>query len=799
MVFLVVLPVLRAAGTEGDGNSVIKGTITTSDAAPAAAVTVQLKNSAKSAISDADGHFQLKGLSAGTYEVHISLTGYREVNEQVTLKDNETVNIDIRLELTHKELEEVIVNTGGNTSYKAAAASPSLRLQTPVLETPQNIQVVTAKALTDQQITTMSDGVLRNVSGTIRLEHWGDLYTNVNARGSQVQAFRNGFNMVASYWGPLTEDMSYVDHIEFVKGPAGFMLSNGDPSGLYNVVTKKPTGINKGEASFTLGSFDLYRATLDLDGKLSRNGKLLYRLNTSAQQKGSFRANEFNDRYALAPVISYQLDDHTKLTAEYNWQNARMSDVGSYYAWSTKGYASLPVNFSSLPAGLPPTVINDHSVFLNLQHELSKDWKLTAQTLYSNYRQTGSSMWPGAVNADGTMLRATSSWDAKSVMTMAQAFLNGTVQTGSIRHRILGGIDLASKKYYADWGQYFQMDSVGALFNTLNPNLGTPVNGYPKFDFSTPIEERATAGGGTINQRYTSVYVQDELGFLNNQLRITLAGRYTNVNQANYGGTPATAKRITPRAGISYSIDRQTAVYGLYDQAFTPQTGLLRFGGEVKPITGNNIEFGLKRDWAGGKWNTTLSVYRIIKNNELTADPNNTPAQSYSIVLGQKRAQGIEFDVKGRIIDGLNIIANYALTDSKLTKVADNIRYSDGTTLMKVGDPVPAYAKHVANAWLTYRLQSGVLKGLGIQGGMSFMSGRHTFWDLSPDPAVKLPNYTKFDAGVSYEKDAILLSVNVFNIANKYLYSGSYYQWLKAYYWQADPPRNFRFSINYRF
>ena len=60
-----------------------------------------------------------------------------------------------------------------------------------------------------------------------------------------------------SYWGPLTEDMSFVDHIEFVKGPAGFMLANGDPSGLYNVVTKKPTGQTKGEVSFTLGSFDL--------------------------------------------------------------------------------------------------------------------------------------------------------------------------------------------------------------------------------------------------------------------------------------------------------------------------------------------------------------------------------------------------------------------------------------------------------------------------------------------------------------------------------------------------------------
>src|ERR1044071_4258971 len=109
------------------------------------------------------------------------------------------------------------------------------------------------------------------------------------------------------------------------------MLSNGDPSGLYNVVTKKPTGMNRGEASMSIGSFGLYRTTLDLDGKLSRDGRLLYRLNLAAQNKGSFRANEYNNRYSVAPVIAYQFDDRTKLTFEYTYQRANMSNVGSYY------------------------------------------------------------------------------------------------------------------------------------------------------------------------------------------------------------------------------------------------------------------------------------------------------------------------------------------------------------------------------------------------------------------------------------------------------------------------------------
>lgn len=48
------------------------------------------------------------------------------------------------------------------------------------------------------------------------------------------------------------------------------MLSSGDPSGLYNVVTKKPTGVTKAEFTATAGSYDFYRASIDFDGKLDK-------------------------------------------------------------------------------------------------------------------------------------------------------------------------------------------------------------------------------------------------------------------------------------------------------------------------------------------------------------------------------------------------------------------------------------------------------------------------------------------------------------------------------------------------
>lgn len=779
------------AWAQQPGTGTIKGHIITNDDKPAAWVTVQLKGTKKTGSTDEQGHFILRNVKPGSYELEASLVGYESAAKSITVEENKTVTVDLSMSVSNQQLQEIIVKTSRGV-YNARQGSASLRLNEPLLEAPQNIQVVTSANLADQQVISMSDGVIRNISGAVRLEHWGDLYANIHMRGSQIQAFRNGFNVVSSFWGPLTEDMSIVDHIEFVKGPAGFMLANGDPSGLYNVVTKKPTGQTKGEASFTVGSFDMYRASLDLDGKLSKDGRLLYRLNLAAQNKQSFRDYEYNNRYTFAPVISYQIDEKTKLTAEYNLQSARMSDVGSFYIFSPTGYASLPRNFTLMQPGLEPTKINDHSITINLQHQLSEDWKLTAQAAYYNYQQQGTSMWPASVNADGKMIRSVGIWDAKSEMTLAQVFVNGNVTTGAINHRILAGLDMGTKEYFADWSKSHALDSAGAEFDPANPFYGTPVNGFPVWDRSVDIKTRATLAGGTIDQKYSGLYISDELGFFDNTVRLTLAGRYTFVKQSSFGGSMEEAKRVTPRIGLSVSLDRNTSVYGLYDEAFVPQSGRIKNGDKVRPIMGGNIEFGIKRDWFNGRWNTTASIYRIIKNNELTSDPNEAPTSGYSIVVGQKRAEGVEFDIRGILVKGLSVVANYAYTDGKFTEAAAN-------TGFKAGDVVPGFAKHTVNSWLNYKVSNGFLKGAGISGGFSWLMDRATSdWSENRNQQ-ELSDYFKLDGGVFWEKGKIKLTMNVFNILDEYLYSGSYYDWLNAFYWQSEAPRNVRLGITYKF
>ena len=768
----------------------VKGHVITKDGQPAAYISVTIEALHKGTMTDENGNYSLRSVQVGSWTVKASAVGIKAQAITVTITKGKTSIVDFAMDETSEQLQQVTVST----LSRQRSTSSALRISEPIIEAPQNIQVISSELLNNQILTNMADGVYKNVSGMTRIEHFADLYTRINTRGWRATALRNGMNITGD-WGPLSEDMGIVDRIEFVKGPAGFLMSVGDPGGTYNVVTKKPTGKDfNGSANLVYGSYDFYRAGLDLDGKLNKSGSLLYRLNLVGQNKNSFRKYEYNDRYVVAPVITYKIDDKTSLTAEYLYQKAKMSDLGADYAFSLDGFGTLPRDFTTSDPGLDPTNINDQSLTLNFQRQLNVDWKFTAQTGYFYFRQKGANLWPASINENGDLLRQVGIWDAKSINKYGQAYFNGDVQTGQVHHRVLIGLDLTDKEYMADWNQYHDLDDGDHLFDVHSTDYQPPVNGYASFDYTTPLEQRSI--GSVYNESYTGLYVQDELGFFNNTLRLTLAGRYTHAAINNYGDF-LTKNRFTPRIGLGYSFTDDFSAYALFDQSFMPQSGQLRTGAGVPPILASDVEFGLKKNWAGDKFVTSVSVYRTSRDHVTASDPTD-PTGMYMVAIGKTLSQGVEFDAKGELLPGLSAVVNYAYTDSKVTKTSEGAGLS-------VGDKVPGFAKHNINTWLTYKVKNGVLKGLGFSGGFSYQADR-TSWTWTSDADTQsLPDYFRLDGGINYDLGNLGFTLNVYNILDKYLYSGDVGFWevggvdKNVYSWQSEPPRNFKFSINYRF
>ncbi|TDB67403.1 TonB-dependent receptor [Arundinibacter roseus] len=758
----------------------ISGHVTTSDDKPAEFVNIQLKGTGKGAVVSTQGDFTLESIKAGQYTLLASFVGLKAQSQTVTVQEGQTTKVNFTLLEDSEELKEVVISANPS-KYVTDYPSISLRLKTPLLELPQNIQVITAQNLKDQQIFNMQEGVIRNVSGATRSEHW-ETYARIVMRGSRIAAFRNGVNITET-WGPLNEDMSVVERIEFVKGPAGFMLANGEPSGFYNVVTKKPTGISKGEVGMTVGSFGTYRSTLDLDGLLTKDGKIQYRLNMMGQLKGTQRPFEFNNRTLIAPVLKFQINPKTSLTTEYTYQTVNMSPIGSNYIYSPTGLGDLPVDFTTLEANMTPTRIKEHSVFITLSHTINDNWKFTGQLAYLNFNQVGSSLWPTGFRGD-TLLRATSNWDILGQTRVGQFFVNGDVSTGLIKHRILAGIDMGDKDFYHDWSQGGPITGTTG-FNVFNPTFGTvAASQYPVFDRSLGVRER----GVHYNNLYTALYLQDEIRLLKDKLRVTLAGRYTVTGDEDPYSGKVDSKKFTPRVGLSYSVNRNTSAYAVWDESFIPQAGATFAGDRFRPITGTNQEVGIKQEWFDGRWTATVAAYQITKNNVLAPDPEH---QFFSVQLGQTRTQGLEFDVRGQLFPGLDVTMNYAYTDAKVTKDTENT---------EINRQVPGTDRHISNLWLNYRVPTGKAAGLGLSFGASHAAGRTAWYgayDRTLDPSM--PAYTRFDAAVSYQLDKFGVALNVNNLFNADLISGTYYAWGDFYYWQAEAYRNARLSINYKF
>jgi iron complex outermembrane receptor protein len=216
---------------------------------------------------------------------------------------------------TSRELNEVTIRSKYDRNYKADRLSHTLKLNKPLLLIPQNIQVIDKSSMLDQQAADVNESVTRNISGAIR-NNTADFYgPMIMTRGANIGTLRNGMDVAMSYYGPMPEDVSIIERVEFIKGPAGFINPIGDPAGSYNILTKGPTGNRSNRISFTAGSFNLYRLSGDFDGNLDKSKKWLFRLNLTGQKARSFQKFAFNDKLIIQPVIKFNINSKSSLTA----------------------------------------------------------------------------------------------------------------------------------------------------------------------------------------------------------------------------------------------------------------------------------------------------------------------------------------------------------------------------------------------------------------------------------------------------------------------------------------------------
>lgn len=775
--FLLTFSFFAFAQNSKNDFGIIEGSITTADDHPASFVSVLIKNTERGTITDDKGNFRIQKLKPGIYIVAISLLGYIDSSFAIDVKPNEIISLKVQLKNTYAELQTVIVEARLRPDYVATKPSESLHLNLPLNEIPQNIAVTSKQLLSDQGLLSISEA-FRTVSGVQKTD--GGLNDfNVNIRGTDatLNVARNG---VTGYWFNQQEDVGMLEKIEFIKGPAGFLVSHNEPGGFINAITKQPTKETIANINAGFGSFNMVRLAADFGGMIKKSGKISYRFNTGVHnQERAFQSGKAF-RYFVCAAATYDLDKKTSVTAEYNYMYGKRSGNNDYLPSVNGKMFVLPRNFAVADASTDKLTATDNYYRIQLKHSFNDNWRLIAQGAYVNGTWGGYRLYTDrdVPVSNDTLYRASNFEDFRNFLWTAQVFIDGKFYTGrKIEHKVLFGLDYGHIWTYYQAGGTWGQQKFGLYLP--HPQYYADPDSLKHFQLDPVFK---------LDAGWVALYAQDHIKIAG-KLVVTLAGRFEHAYLKTSDDIPGYEKTFynvfTPRFGLTWLFSENISAYALYDQSFYPQTGKNIQNIPFKPLTGYNIETGMKGYFFNKKLSLGLSAFHIVKNNTLTSDPINP---GYQIQTGQVTSSGIDFDMTGNITRSLTINANYEYADAKITKDSDpNL----------VGQRNFGTPDHYGNLWLKYKLFDGKLKNISFAMGYQYVGKRSAVINWKAGDEIKsLPVYNLLDAALTWHNDKFNVSLNVYNITNANYASLGYFN-SATNEWRYTPgePVNFRLTV----
>lgn len=770
------------------GAGTLQGTLRMADGQPAAFASVQLRGTRLGTTANEAGDYALNNVPAGEYTLLVSGVGVETLRQAVTVAAGEVTKLDVTLRGMATQLQAVEVTGRRETSYKNDY-SYALKTQSPIKDIPQSIVSVTKELMQDQQSFRTGD-VVKNISGVNQFSAYDDF--TLRGFRSNTQLI-NGLRAGSGFWSqPLLVN---IERVEVIKGPAGALFGRTDPGGTINRVTKKPLPYRRNAVSFTTGSFETYRATLDFTGPANESGTLLYRLNVGYESTETFKTLQNSEDFVVSPSLSFVPNDKTQINLDLVYATTD----GKLYRGQPIFGATAGTNLNSTPISFAIGRANDYLkernffTTVSLNHKFSSSLSFNVSYLKFFYREnlmehrtSNSYAVDGAGKQIPTLMQMqTIRRLSRNYADNVTAYFVKTFGTGPLRHQVLLGYDYA-RNYVPIGGSSEQARGYrlksGGIANTFNPARaadyvldakGNPVPNVPHFDLVKPDYSIANVSGYVTTATAMpealatsgGVYLQDQIDYKKLSVLLGLRKEFFN-DRFNYRtATEQSVKQesLLPRLGLVYRLTPATNLYATYVRGFVPQnTASLanpNVGGPFDPLSSRMMEAGVKSELFGKRLLLTTSVYQVEQNNVLV-NANNPQNPELLQQRGQERGRGVELDASGKVTEDFSINVNYAYARTLITQ--DNNEARVGR--IKENAPV-----HQGGVWMRYNLSKGELKGLGLGLGSNFVSERNTFSDI-----LKLPAYTLFDAAVYYRFSQYQVAVNFNNLTNQTHWVGGY-------------------------
>lgn len=645
-----------------------------------------------------------------------------------------------------------VKGTATSDGYVAKRSSSGTKTDTPLIEVPQSISVVTRRELDARNVQEMTEA-LRYVPGVVvdQFGFDGRGYEYLLMRGFQgltTSLFRDGLSMAAQglFFNSFITDTYGLERIDVLRGPTSVTFGRGDAGGVVNRVTKRPNADPIREIELQYGNFDRKRVAADL-GFANKDGTLMFRLVTLGLDSdtqirypntGGDRAGL--RRFYIAPSVTWRPTVDTTITLMGDVLNNR-SESSPFFLLAPDGSRT---NVVQTDLDFVKYATNQSSFSYQIEHNFNEIF--TARQNFRHMQQDGdfNEMFrAGFSETQPTLMQRTAIMTKERLtQTVIDTHIQAKVNTGPFNHTALAGVDWnvtnASLKF---------LSGEAPGIDVFNPVYGIPIPIPGNLDIDARQE---------INQ--LGVYLQDQVRYGENWI-LTLSGRYDRVDTKDADFLSATRTKVrdnawTGRAGLTYLFANGIAPYVSYSQSFLPLPGLDSSNSPFEPTRGTQYEAGVKYQPIGGRSLYSVAFFDLTKTNVPTPDPNDPFFRSRQ--TGEVGSRGVEVEARAELLRGLNFIGSFTYHDVTVTKSSD-------VDKNKMPVQVP---KLLTSAWLDYSFGSlGIewLRGLGIGGGVRYVG--EIFNDL--ENTSKTPSYTLFDAMLRYDYGPWMFIVSANNIFNK--------------------------------
>lgn len=656
-----------------------------------------------------------------------------------------------------------VVGQKDSDNYLVKKTAAGTKTDTAIRDLPQTVTIINQALIRDLGMQSMAD-VARYVPGIGMANGEGNRDSPI-FRGSASASgdfYIDGVRDDVEYY----RDLYNVEQVEALTGPNAMIFGRGGSGGAINRATKKANfGPATRAADLTLGSYRNRRLTFDVGQAVSDTVAL--RVAGLVEDTWGYQRNATLKRSGINPTIAIRPDSATSLLFGYeHFEDKRATDRG---VPSLNGLPlDLPVDafFGDANPDSRPTRVLSDALSSTIDHDFGNGVHLSNKTRYTDYDKFYQNYNAGALNTRTATVPISAynnhQW-RKNLFN--QTDLTLAVETGSVRHQLLAGLELGKQDT-----DYLRMTGLFANRATsVNVPLARPDGALPvNYVLGGSNSDRS----GASTAKVAGIYIQDQMT-LSPQWQVIAGLRYDRFkldyhNKAAAGTLallPAAAdlsstdSLVSPRLGIVYKPAPAATLYANYSVASFPRGGdqlssLTLVNQGLEPEKFINYEIGGKLE-INPNLLATIAIYRLNRNNVAVVNPATGIADK--LVDGQ-RTNGVEIGINGNITSAWSINGGYAHQDAKLLATASSTALNGATVGM-----VP---KHTLSLWNRYDFTAAVSAGLGVI--------RRADMYASTSNSVVLPSYTRVDAALYYTINAnYKVQLNVENLTDKkyYLYA----------------------------